>query len=172
MKARDYTGMKFNKLTAICFSHTVKKVKSKRYWTFQCDCGRFKEIEVGLVVYGKTASCGQCGKKQYKGEDILINCVFKGSSSRYSDGDIDFETFKWMIKQPCFYCDKWRPNTLRYSKGRTLEYHGLDRLLNCEPHNKSNTVTSCWFCNNKKSNTDFTQFLEWIQDIYLNRINL
>ena len=55
------TGDKYNKLTAVKFSHRNKKYQS--YWLFKCICGKEKNICVNNVKNGGTKSCG-CIKKE------------------------------------------------------------------------------------------------------------
>lgn len=60
-------GQKFNKLTAIKFSHRNKYHQS--FWFFKCDCGIERAINVQSVKYGDTKSCG-CLKKIMCGKNI------------------------------------------------------------------------------------------------------
>jgi len=55
-KQRDITGQKFNRLTAIEFSH----IKNKRYyyWLFKCDCGKTLLMQKAHVLSGNSKSCG------------------------------------------------------------------------------------------------------------------
>lgn len=55
------TGDKFNKLTAIKFSHRDKG--SIQFWIFKCDCGNEKIIKVNAVKNRSTKSCG-CIRKE------------------------------------------------------------------------------------------------------------
>ena len=48
-------GDKYNRLTAIKFSH---KAKTNQHWLFKCDCGNEKIISVSYVKSGATKSCG------------------------------------------------------------------------------------------------------------------
>ena len=59
-KSKDITGKKFNRLTAVKYSHHHKYPcgKSKEYWVFKCDCGKEKVLEKAKVVNGITFSCG------------------------------------------------------------------------------------------------------------------
>ena len=52
---------KYNKLTAIKFSHRNKR--SKMFWLFRCDCGVEKVIRVDGVISGHTKSCGCLQRK-------------------------------------------------------------------------------------------------------------
>lgn len=55
VKARDLTGQKFNRLTAIKLAYTQKK---KRVWECLCDCGKSAFIRVNDIVSGQQKSCG------------------------------------------------------------------------------------------------------------------
>jgi hypothetical protein len=61
---RDYTGIKFGKLTAICFSRSVH---SKRLWIFECECGTRVERSINAVYsierMGSTPMCPCCKKR-------------------------------------------------------------------------------------------------------------
>ena len=52
---QDITGQKFNRLTAVCFSHFKN---GKYYWKFKCDCGCETIAEIYKVKSGHTQSCG------------------------------------------------------------------------------------------------------------------
>lgn len=54
-------GNRFNKLTAIRFSHRNKW--KNQFWFFRCDCGKEKVIRVNNVKNGNTKSCGCLFKK-------------------------------------------------------------------------------------------------------------
>lgn len=54
-KALDITGEKYNRLTAIEYSHTKGK---ERIWKFVCDCGKECFAAIGKVRFGTTRSCG------------------------------------------------------------------------------------------------------------------
>ena len=60
-------GDKFNKLTAIKFSHKGKGYR--KYWLFKCDCGNEKVIYVNNVKSGHAKSCG-CSLKENCGRTI------------------------------------------------------------------------------------------------------
>ena len=49
-------GDKYNRLTAIKFSH--RGDHGKQYWLFKCDCGNKKVLCVDNVKNGNTKSCG------------------------------------------------------------------------------------------------------------------
>ena len=51
----DLTGMKFNRLTVVSFSHFDKKKNG--YWVCKCDCGKIKTIVGFEIKSGGTKSC-------------------------------------------------------------------------------------------------------------------
>lgn len=58
--AKDITGQKFNRLTAVEVSH---KANNKFYWKFLCDCGNEIVRPISPVINGNTKSCG-CWKAE------------------------------------------------------------------------------------------------------------
>lgn len=167
--AIDYTGQKFHKLTAIKYSHRIFYNKiPKRIWTFQCECGAFKNLTVQAVVKGDIKHCGCSPAYQYSGDDSLINVIF--TSHHYNDGDLTFEQFKNLINQNCFYCHI-APHRLhygRYNKTKFIKYNGLDRMDNDKKHNLDNVIPCCWTCNQMKRDMSFSEFLNYISNIYHN----
>ncbi len=60
---KNITGQKFNRLTAIEF---VNKDKFNHpHWSFKCDCGNIKVINLYSVTSGKTKSCGCLDKEKH-----------------------------------------------------------------------------------------------------------
>lgn len=55
-RIKDLTGQKFNRLTAIAFSH--KDSGNKVHWLFECDCGENLTARGSEVKRGATKSCG------------------------------------------------------------------------------------------------------------------
>jgi len=52
---KDYTGLKFGRLTVLKFSH---KQGRRKYWECSCSCGGKKIVEIGCAQSGHTRSCG------------------------------------------------------------------------------------------------------------------
>lgn len=65
---KEISGQKFNKLTAICFSHIEK---GHYFWKFRCDCGKETIAEKNSVISGKTKSCGCYRKIRSKESNII-----------------------------------------------------------------------------------------------------
>lgn len=53
-KVKDLTGMKFNRLTVVSFSHS----KRKTYWNCICDCGNPKVVRADNLQDNSVKSCG------------------------------------------------------------------------------------------------------------------
>lgn len=67
-------GDKYNRLTAIKFSH---KIKSDQHWLFRCDCGIEKVIQVNSVKSGDTKSCG-CFRREFEKKRFGANSPMFG----------------------------------------------------------------------------------------------
>lgn len=57
---KDITGKKFNRLTAVSFSH---RKNDDYYWNWVCECGKEVVARRSNVVTGSTKSCG-CLRKE------------------------------------------------------------------------------------------------------------
>lgn len=55
-KARDLSGQRFGKLTAI--EPTEKRKNGYVVWRCRCDCGSECEVAAGILASGGTKSCG------------------------------------------------------------------------------------------------------------------
>ena len=62
---KDYTGQKFNRLTAVEFAEWryFKSGKRQQVWWFLCECGTRIKGQINNAVTGHTKSCG-CGEKE------------------------------------------------------------------------------------------------------------
>jgi len=164
-KLIDYTGVRYNKLVGIRFNKLVQKpqdpTRCDAEWLWQCDCGQ--QI-VALARYVKRNFKKSCGCHVRRGWKMVAWNVYKKS---YADGDLTFEDFCQMAQQNCYYCNKPPSNNRNYHNNQWT-YNGLDRLNNTI-HNKDNVVPCCWYCNQKKSNTDYEEFMNWISTVYHNR---
>ena len=71
---KDYSGLKFNSLTAIKFAFIKGGCQ---HWLFVCNCGKKKVISTTTVVAGATKSCGCTRFKKGLDNPILINLLCK-----------------------------------------------------------------------------------------------
>ena len=98
---------------------------------------------------------------------------------------ISLDYFKFLCKQDCYYCGcspnrQFSPylnkkNILidkHISIDRALKsiilVNGIDRVDNKRGYDEGNCISCCFFCNDKKSSTDFEEFKEWIERVYKN----
>lgn len=160
-KKEDITGQKFNRLTAISYSHTDKN----RYliWLFSCVCGNEIKTTVSSVRTGKTKSCG-CLKKEKIGN---LNRRHNKCRNRNYSGSYR----SWCaMKNRCgkdknyleiTYCDDWESFKNFYrDMGDRPEKHSLDRIDSSKGYSKDNCRWSTYQqqcrnsrkpCNNKTS---------------------
>ena len=106
---------------------------------------------------------------------------------------LTIEQFSKIIFQNCYYCNQ-EPSKIFsnyfkkdgspsyrsikknlnlndvYFQNSIIKVNGIDRLNNNIGYSISNTVPCCWVCNNKKSNSNYNDFLSWIEKIYHNRV--
>lgn len=122
----DLTGKKFNKLTALSFSH--KNKNRKTYWDFICDCGTVKTLRSDNVKSGSIQSCG-CVKKN---QDIINLKTYKALSKTIKhDKTYNLLVSRWFsMKARCYdphnqayknyggrgikICDEWLYNFENY----------------------------------------------------------
>lgn len=65
----DISGNKYNKLTVLEYSHTVKiGSKVRTYWKCQCDCGNIVTLRKDSFIYpySKVKSCGCWHREESK----------------------------------------------------------------------------------------------------------
>lgn len=59
----DLTGQKFGRLTVLKYSEEYSKIKKRRCYKCQCDCGNITYVTTMLLRSGRTQSCG-CLQKE------------------------------------------------------------------------------------------------------------
>lgn len=162
-KIPDLTNQKFHMLTAIeCVGSEQRPSDPSRscsVWRWKCDCGN--EI-IHQARYVKRGFKKSCGCHVNRGKRTVANRVYHGN---YAEGDISFDQFIELAEKNCFYCNTEPSNHRVYNKNK-WSYNGLDRIDQTKPHNLDNVVPCCWTCNERKSNWNQTEFLQWITKIY------
>lgn len=63
MRASDYTGRRFGRLTVIGRTDEEPNLKNKR-WHCKCDCGNEVDVFAGNLLQGRTQSCGCWNREQ------------------------------------------------------------------------------------------------------------
>jgi hypothetical protein len=167
----DLTGKRFGKLVVLQQEPSIKRSGSGyiRAWLCHCDCGGEKVVVAKDLVGGKTGSCG-CAQWQKKREPYLTTAL-EVFQNRYSDGDLDFESFLCLSQENCHYCNE-PPSNLAWREKRRHEpayqfvYNGLDRIDNNQPHDRANVVPCCFTCNHAKSDLSIDDFHSWLKRAY------
>lgn len=81
---------------------------------------------------------------------------------------INIGEYAKIIKQECYYCGK--KNDQCEARNDLFFYHnGLDRLDNSKGYVKGNVVSCCTKCNMAKGSLTAEEFLNLIDDIYINQ---
>lgn len=154
MKAKDITGQKFNRLTAIRFSHLEKKTHK---WFFKCDCGKTRIASKISVMHSKIKACEDCAKEKKKNLIIERNKIEKLHHG-HSILDKTSRTYNtWRhIKIRCMQknhkdyerygakgiivCDRWKNSFENFLEdmGERPRDMTLDRIDNSKGYNKEN----------------------------------
>ena len=151
--ALDITGQKFNKLTALSFSHKEGKQK-KQKWLFSCECGGQKIIDKWRVIYSYTKSCGCLMRVEQ--EKFIKNSTTHGLSGGRGGKKPEYSI--WLgIKRRCLkvndvayknyggrgieVCDRWLNSFENFFKDvgeRPSKNHSIDRINNEGHYEPSN----------------------------------
>lgn len=84
-KAKDYTGQKFNSLTAI----KRERKNNRTYYTCVCDCGR--TVEIAASSLGRNKTCGKCSTNSFVlKEDMGVGRTSKGEEFFFDLEDYGF----------------------------------------------------------------------------------
>lgn len=148
-------GDKFNKLTAVEFSHRDKNYK--QYWLFLCECGNKKVINVNNVKRGLTKACGcmehkgnrfihgMKGTKIYRcWENMKKRCLNKNSPDYHNYGGRGITICKkWMDFKNFFADMKFSPTNKSLDR---IDNNGNYELNNCKWSTQKEQ------CNNKRNN--------------------
>lgn len=102
---KDYTNMKFGKLTALNFAYTLKQ---KTYWNMQCECGNTKICRIDQAVSGDIASCG-CKPAEYPIKHGLYNtrlaqCYYDMRQRCYNPNNKSYNRYGG---RGIIICDDW-----------------------------------------------------------------
>jgi hypothetical protein len=186
-KQVDLTGIKFNRLHVISISESKKYGKSfKRIWKCQCDCGKITFCTTSSLTGKHTQSCGclhnelssvNSIKSRHKivrrgsGYNSIFSSYKNNAKSRNIEFNLDFEYFKNLLINNCFYCNAIPANVYMRSY-YNVTYNGVDRLDNNLGYIKNNVVSCCKICNISKNNYSTDVFLNWIKNLSKNYKNV
>lgn len=107
--------------------------------------------------------------KTYYAHKSTVNKTY----ADYNDGDMTLEQFYRLSQLDCFYCqtspsNKANTHTIEQRAGLYAQqtgnfiYNGVDRISVLLPHNFSNCVSACKYCNYGKQGMTLIDFYAWI----------
>ena len=114
-----------------------KECSNKRYKIWSQTSGRKKIRECNNRYYHKNKNSVEYRFLRLK----------TGAKQRHKELGIDFEDFKELWKENCYYC------------GDEVNTAGLDRVDSSKGYIKGNIVRCCEKCNRAKNNMDINEFL-------------
>lgn len=106
-------GQKYNRLTAVAFSHFHRTAQGqvKRHWCFKCDCGKEITAELSNVRGNHTTSCG-CALAE-----IMPTVNFKHGDARVGKITFLFSVWRQMLGR----CHNPNLNSYKYYGGRGIK---------------------------------------------------
>lgn len=85
----DLTNERFGDWTVVEKGQTINR---KLHWICRCDCGIVKEVRGENLRSGKSTSCGECKRVEYKPDDVhygravaIIQRCYDKNHKRYKD---------------------------------------------------------------------------------------
>lgn len=169
MKINDLIGKKFNKLEVLEKTNPLHENEHTSYYICKCDCGTIKKIRGSALTTNNTKSCGCLGKNRHP-QETSAKHVWKNYKN------LDFNVFIFYSQLPCHYCGilplkktnqfvRW-PHLNSYKNGWFI-YNGIDRIDSKSDYNIKNIVPCCMYCNSAKNIQTYTDFLKWLNRLYL-----
>ena len=170
---KDYTGQKFNMLTAF---DSLAKIKTSIFG-FPMRL-RKRKRSISTMSIEKLSRSSRADalpiENIQESEAIQYSCY----AESYSDGDLTFEEFVKISQKPCLYCGKLakdsncrktrvKPKVKKILKSKNLDTMDWIELITQKPHMKDNVVPCCFRCNSWKQNLTFKEFKTIIGRIHL-----
>ena len=163
---KDLTGKRYGKLLVV---KRADNLDNKVAWLCKCDCGGEKIIKGKNLIKGWVKSCG-CLWKYDEGVAscrALYGNYKRNAKYRKRKFDIDFDDFKKITKQNCYYCNAEPSQIGRFKQCNGYYiYNGLDRINNDKGYTLENCVPCCKKCNYAKRDFSRADFYDLIYKIY------
>lgn len=193
---KQFIGKKFNFLTIL------KRAKDKNgypAWLALCDCGGTKIVYVQHIKNGQPKSCGcpnfrgPSKNRKYDEKESSFRAKvsdYKSSAKRRKlEFNLTVDETMLLLKSNCYYCGSSPSNTgnvfnrnvysekLRIKneyrrKNFEIKYNGIDRIDNLKGYMKNNVVACCFRCNSAKNNSNYEDFINWINNLIKYRTSL
>jgi len=93
--------------------------------------------------------------------------VYKKRSAELNrEFDLSFAVFKELLINNCYYCGLSSDKGINSKyQNRHFALHGIDRINSDLGYTPENVVTSCFFCNQSKSELSQEAWLNWIHRV-------
>lgn len=169
-------GDKYGEWTVLELTHRDTRPAAR----VVCKCGVEYIHFASNLKTGNTTKCRACS---YADRGPLVNKRITGdhlaAKDKYSDYkvkakkrgiefNLDFETFKKVAKENCYYCGEEPSNVNRIPDKEWADdfvYSGLDRLDNGQGYHSQNVVPACKYCNYMKRELSYSEFFERVHKI-------
>jgi len=176
---KDISNQKFGKLTALnCYSIS-RYGKNVTVWNCNCDCGKQTAVPGTMLRNGNTRSCGCYKREIAKSKASLpegvasFNRLYdkykRGAINRNYNFELTKEEFRNIILSNCHYCGVKPLQTIYGKNNGKFLYNGIDRVDNAIGYVNTNVVACCTMCNRMKGILDYFEFLNKINQIYVQR---
>lgn len=190
----DKTGRRYSNLLILgLYGYDIYPNGKKRtVWRCKCDCGKIILREGGMLSSGqKSKSCGCtltrgiCSFKEeprfarinkktdrkylLSGLSQIYRSYIQGADKRNIPFKLNIDDFLAISQENCYYCGR-SPSTFRearYMKNKEgFYFNGIDRKNSKLGYNTKNCVSCCDKCNYAKRETDYTDFIKMVKQIY------
>lgn len=134
--------------------------KSVRTWIVKCDCGNIRELSTQSLKLSKSCGCIRLKPEHnhsYRTDRVdavckeLYRSYKKGAIRRKLNFDLNYNTFKKLVLDSCYYCGEILPlKTRRIEDQDKVDIIGIDRKDNTKGYTVENSVSCCSICNYMK----------------------
>jgi hypothetical protein len=158
-------GKVFGKWVVVSFAgyRQRKDGLARAYWVVACICGFRTEVAATSLISNYNVSCVGCRKtrayedKTYAAFNALWVSYRSGAKRRNLSWNLSKDQFRYIIEQPCRYCEIVRNGVHRHSNGNEYKFTGIDRVDNKLGYFLGNVVPCCGKCNRFKRAATFKQ---------------
>lgn len=170
-KLLELDGKKFGKLIA---TSEMKKDGKEYKRKCLCDCGNVTWVPTCRLTGGHTKSCG-CFREEFRklspGQSAKNDVLYgykAAAEKRELVWNITEKEFSILTKGDCHYCGI-KPSRTRVNKRKNGNYiyNGIDRVDNSIGYISENVVSCCSDCNWGKNDMTISEFLSWIEKLWI-----
>ena len=102
-------------------------------------------------------------------EEVAFFSLYQGykysAKRRHLQFTISSDEFRFLTKQPCFYCGAEPAGNWKTKSGGQYVFNGIDRNQNSAGYTLENSVSCCWPCNKMKTDWNSKDFIEHARKI-------